>query len=506
MLEIVRQGMQATREGRPSEGPYYIRGRTVMLADAMHYFSRKGVKDPTTLLPELQNGFDPHADLSSPEDTDVKTPQSANGDAIDATGRGTFDYSLRGSPPRSIPFKPSNAFPIISQMPTDFAEHQLVALMTALKVSELPALPAFRTVSVETVLPPSPLEPEETRCIDQVVTQLQQHYRALFAKRSIAVASPWLATSDDSQPDQFNNHMYMGYSHLWNQQDGRAHECFQSAFELIPGLVKDNHVAFLILLLDLVTRHDGGGHEEPLLLMLDRTAAAANATAESGESSRTVYQIAATLRGCRTSRASVAEAAMRKLLDFFQDSIGYFHQETITLLQIFGTALFNRKHYAEAIVRQQQLVDAYETTQGKENYDVCYALRNLADSYFHMDKYVEALVAIKEALQRSPRIESREKEREIYVRCLRAMAEIWLKLQRPQEAIEAMQYSANVTRDTWGPTHPFTERAEMHLKTIIKGESDKVSSIPPEVYRLGRGGDAAHHLWTTRTTPTRLEP
>lgn len=499
MLDIVRAGLQ--QHGDNKDKVFVIRGRNVTLADALHYFNRKGIKDPKTLLDQQTEIFDPHGELSSPEDADVRTPTSATGDLVDSTARGESDYDFPGSPPRSAPAKPPTSVPMYFK-PTEFAEHRLVALQTALGISELRPMPAFRTISVESVVPTSSLSQDEAWCIDAVVTQLYTYYREIFATRGMSVNSPWTATSDDTDADRFYYQMYQGYSNLWNGQQDNAFGLFSAAAELIQGLVKDNHVAFLIYVLDLVIRYDGSGHERPLLGILQQIADMARTVYNSD--SHPMYLIATYLKECKTDRASVAEAAMRKLLDFFQDSIGYFHQETIALLQTFATALLNRRRYGEAVFRFQQLVDAFETTQGKYCYEVCYALRSTSEVYFHMEKYIESLQALKAALDRSAGL-PRNEEREIYVRCVRGMAEIFSKLGRRQEAVDTMHYVVDCTRDAFGAEHSFTHRAKMHLKTIEKGDSDEVSSIPPMVYRLGRGGRAANYLWVTRTSPTRLE-
>lgn len=499
MLEIVRLAMQQKDDSK--DKTFVIRGRTVTLADALHYFNRKGIKDPTVLLDKQGEGLDPHAELSSPEDGDVKTPVSANADMLDAP-KSDSDYGfLASTPPQRFP-KPPTSVPLHFR-PTDFADRKLVALQTALGVPELLPMPAFRTLSVESVVSTSASNPSEQRYVDAIYSELQHHYRHIFTSRGLSVNTTWTATSDDDYADQFYYRMYQGYSNLWNGQKEKAFELFFAASELVEGLIKENHVAFLIYVLDLVIRHDGTGHEEPLMMILQHVADMARTVY--GCESRPIYLIALYLKNATTGRASIAEAAMRKLLDFFQDSIGYFHHETIALLQTFATALLNRKRYAEAVVRFQQLVDAFETTQGKHCYEVCYALRVTSEVYFHMGQHVESLRALKAALERTEGL-PRPEEREIYVRCLRGMAEISNSLGRREEALETMHHLVDCTAEAFGPDHAFTNRARMHLKTTEKGDSDEVSSIPPMVYRLGRGGKAAEHLWVTRSSPTRLAP
>lgn len=272
---------------------------------------------------------------------------------------------------------------------------------------------------------------------------------------------------------------------------------------MIEGLIKDSHVAFLIYIFDLVVRHDGTGYEEPLLMILQHVADMARTVYDS--ETQPIYLIALWLKNAAMSRAWLAESTLRKLLDFFQDSIGYFHPETIALLQTFATALLNRKKYAESAVRFQQSVDAVETTQGKNCYEACYNLRNTSEAYFHMGSYPEALRALKAALERSESL-PRPEEREIYVRCLRGMAEISNKLGRREEAIDTMQHVVDSTREAFGADHAFAHRAKMHLKSIQRGDEASGSAIPPMVYRLGRGGNAAKYVWVSRSSPTRLDP
>ena len=496
MLDLVRQGLQ--HQGDEKNKVFFIRGKAVTLADALHYFNRKGIKDPASLLD--QNGE--HAlDLSSPDDADIQTPLSMTGDILDSAARGDSDYE-----PGATYLRPSKAFTSIPLQvkPSDFADRQLASLQVALDLHEIKPMPAFRTLSVESVLPAMPNDAEELRYLETIFVQTQAHYRNIFAARSLSISNTaWTATSDDAEADRFYYSMYHGYSFLWNEQKEQAFENFFTACDLIKGLIKDNHVAFLIYIFDLVVRHDGTGFEEPLLMVLDHIAEMAQTIYNSD--SQPLYLIALWLKNAPMSRAWVAESLLRKLLDFFQDSIGYFHLETIALLQTFATALLNKQKYAEAAVRFQQLVDAFETTQGKNCYEVCYALRSTSEAYFHMGQYPEALQALKAALERCDSL-PRPEEREIYVRCLRAMAEISNKLGRREEAIETMRHVVDSTREAFGAEHAFSHRARMHLKSIERGDAASVSSIPPMVYRLGRGGNAAKYVWVSRSSPTRLDP
>ncbi|KAK5468926.1 hypothetical protein LTR55_011547 [Exophiala xenobiotica] len=93
----------------------------------------------------------------------------------------------------------------------------------------------------------------------------------------------------------------------------------------------------------------------------------------------------------------------------------------------------------------------------------------------------------------------RPEKREIYVRCLRGMAEMFDKLGRREEAVETMQQVVDICRYAFGPEHPFTNRARMHLKSISKRDVMSDAAIPAMVYRLGRGGSAAKYIWISRT-------
>lgn len=497
MLDLVRQGLQNNGEDR--DKVFIIRGKEVTLADALHYFNRKGIKDPASLLDQ---NVEASIDLSSPDDADVPTPLSLTADSLDTTARGDSDYEMNGSyMPRSV--KSVTSIPLQVKV-CDFAERQLNALQSAIGLRELRPMPAFRTLSVESVIPQAVNSPEETRYLESVFLQTQEHYRAIFTSRNLSISNTaWTATSDDAEVDRFYVSMYHGYSFLWNGQREKAFENFFAASDMIQGLIKDKHVAFLIYIFDLVIRHDGTGYEGPLVMILKHVADMAKTIYNS--ESEPICLIASWLQEAPMSRSWLAEATLRKLLDFFQDSIGYFHAETIALLQTFATALLNRQKYPESAVRFQQLVDAFETTQGKNCYEVCYALRSTSEAYFHKGQYAESLQAIKAAMERSESL-PRAEEREIYVRCLRAMAEISNKLGRREEAVETMQHVVDKTREAFGAEHPFSHRARMHLKSIQNGDSATESAIPPMVYRLGRGGSAAKYVWVSRSSPTRLGP
>ncbi|OAP64646.1 hypothetical protein AYL99_00618 [Fonsecaea erecta] len=497
MLDLVRQGLQ--QKGDDKQKVFLVRGRQVTLADALHYFNRKGIKDPSSLL-EPQRSVS--GDLSSPEDADVKTPLSSNDDMLN-TAQDASDFEMTRSPMEmGDQEKPAIALRLRT---SDVAADRLAILQEALNIPELPPMPPFRTLSVESSVAQVTVSAEDQRYQDVIFQNMQNHYMNLFTTRNLSIRNTtgtWTATSDDALADRFYYSMYHGYSFLWNGQRDRAFDNFYKAFALIEGLLKDDHVGFMIYIFDLIIRHDGTGYEEPLLMLLRHLADMAKTVFESEE--HPIYIIATHMHDATMSRAWLAESTLRRLLDFFQDSIGYFHPETIALLQTFASSLLNREHFAEAAVRFQQLVDAFETTVNKRCYEACYALRSTSEAFFHMEEYTRALQAIKAALERSQTL-PRPEEREIYVRCLRGLAEISNRLGRKEEANETMQHVVDICRDAFGPEHPFTNRARMHLKTILKGDATSDSAIPPMVYRLGRGGSAAKYIWISRTSPTRLQ-
>ncbi|KIW29211.1 uncharacterized protein PV07_05038 [Cladophialophora immunda] len=497
MLDLVRQGLQ--QKGDDKDKVFLVRGRQVTLADALHYFNRKGIKDPSSLL-------EPHrslsGELSSPEDADVKTPLSSNDDVLNAT-QDVSDLEMTRSP---MDMSEQEKAPLALRLrASDVAADRLAILQQALNIPELPPMPPFRTISVESSVAQVTVSAEDQRYQDVIFQNMQNHYMNLFTARNLSIRNTtgtWTATSDDALADRFYYSMYHGYSFLWNGQRDRAFDNFYKAFALIEGLLKDDHVGFMIYIFDLIIRHDGTGYEEPLLMLLKHLADMAKTVFECEE--HPIYIIATHMHDATASRAWLAESTLRRLLDFFQDSIGYFHPETIALLQTFASGLLNREHFAEAAVRFQQLVDAFETTVNKRCYEACYALRSTSEAFFHMEEYTQALQAINAALERCQTL-PRPEEREIYVRCLRGLAEISNRLGRKEEANETMQHVVDICRDAFGPEHPFTNRARMHLKTILKGDATSDSAIPPMVYRLGRGGNAAKYIWISRSSPTRLQ-
>lgn len=505
MLDLVRQGM--SRGGADKDKIFLVRGRQVTLADALHYFNRKGIKDPKSLL-EKESSSLTRDQSRTPEDYDVQTPTSTKADTFEA--RAARSESESQSPYESlVAHHPDDRTQqwLGDIKSSELADKVLNQVCARMGFGVLEPLPRFNNVCVEaSIREDHPPTQEHARYLEAIYAQVKRHYGDLFYKREINLANqgPWSATSDDSLADQFYYLMYHGFSYLWNSQRQSALDNFREAFSMISQLLRDDHVGFLIYIFDLVIRHDGTGYEEALITLLQQVAEMAELVFKRRD--HPIYLVASWLLNTRPeiSRAWVCLSTMRKLLGFFQDSIGYFHAETIALLNTFATGLLNSKLYPEAAARFQQLVNAFQLTQGEHTYDVCYALRNTSEAFFHAKKYKESMQAIKMALDYSTNI-PRLEEREIQVRCLRAMAELQNIVGDTSGATRSMQYVVDVCAATFGPEHAFTKRARMHQKSLRKGTVECETALPPMVYRLGRGGNAAKYVWTTRTSPTRLQ-
>lgn len=502
MLDLVRQGL--SQKGSDKDKVFLVRGKQVTLADALHYFNRKGIKDPASLL---ETQVDSPREQSSPEDCDVQTPLSSRGDNFDMLAPiSDSDYDIPLTPQSTM--SGGNSAWLDELRKGDHATSRLQQLCEQFAYPELDALPPFRSLAVEkTISNDQPSDPDSGRYLDAIYGQASLHYQEIFHKREIRFANsndPWTATSDESLSDQFYYLMYNGYSFLWNGQRTTAFEKFDAAFQMIEKLLRESHVGFLIYIFDLVIRHDGTGYEEPLQLLLQHLTSWSEVVYRS--TTNPIYLIASWLLGASpdVSRPWIALSTLRKLLDFFQDSIGYFHNETIALLQTFATGLLNKKHYLESAVRFQQLVDALCLTKSKNSYEVAYALRNTSEAYFYHGDYCSSLQAIKMALEASRGIPWHE-EREIHVRCIRAMAEISNATGQKEEAVKSIGLVVDICAAAYGPEHTFTKRARMHQKSLRKGDSTRDGALPPMVYRLGRGGNAAKYVWTTRSSPTRLQ-
>jgi hypothetical protein len=245
MLDLVRRGLQ--RKGDDKDEVFLVRGRQVTLADALHYFNRKGIKDPSSLL---ESNGDPTGELSSPDDADVTTPLSSTADMLDSGQPDGFDYGLTKSP-LEMDDPDKIAFPLTLK-PSDIAENCLAALQMALNIPALSPMPLFRTLSVESSVAPSKASAAAYRYLDFIFQNLQSHYMRLFEARNVSISNTtgsWTAMSDDAVADRFYYLMYHGYSFLWNGERDKAFDNFYKAFALIEGLLKDDHVRFLIYIL-----------------------------------------------------------------------------------------------------------------------------------------------------------------------------------------------------------------------------------------------------------------
>lgn len=166
MLDLVRQGLQT--QGNDRNKVFIIRGRAVTLADALHYFNRKGIKDPASLLDQ---NAEPSNELSSPDDADVQTPLSTAPDMLDSAVKAESDHEMIGGyTSRPVKSVPSIPLPVNT---CDFAERQLHILQAALGLRELKPMPAFRTLSVESVVPAVTNSPEELRYLDAIFPRLR---------------------------------------------------------------------------------------------------------------------------------------------------------------------------------------------------------------------------------------------------------------------------------------------------------------------------------------------
>jgi hypothetical protein len=507
MLELVRIGLQ--RQPGEKEPVFNIRGRQVTLGDALHYFNRKGIKDPSTLLNQPQPAGS-SAEPSSPSEHDIQTPENGPHQvALQADPDDdelVLDASEADEHPQLETFDLANDSKVLLTSSPDYARDLVGALMQHLGISELGELVRFRKMTSQILAYPRTLpSPAESRYMEALLQQTLSYYKSVFASRNVSADnSTWTATSDDSLSDKFYYDMYHGYSFLWNNQNDLAFERFDQAFSQIEPLLRDHHVAFLMYVYDLVIRYEGTGEEVPMLRLLDFLANMAFTVFQS--ENHPIRLIAMWLKEANNSRSVLAEFILRRVLEFFQDSIGYFHPETMALLQLFASGLMNQKKYHEAVVRYLQLTDAFETTYGQISYEACYALRSVSEAYFHEDQYQESLQALQAAMDQSQSL-PKEEEREIYVRCIRGMAEIFKKIGRVEEGKAAMQHVVDICIETWGEGHKFSVRAKMHLKSFEQENVETAgAAIPPTIYRLGRGGKAAKSIWTTTRSPVPLQP
>ena len=489
MLDVIRVGYR--RKDIDRDSVFQIRGRPVTLGDALHYFSRKGIKDPTSLLdasPDLSCSAS-DADSHSPTDLPLLMPvRTASDPAIDEA------ESSISLPLSNNVFSPSASS--LNGYSTEFAQTRLLGLLALLRASGQDAKVPVKTLGLEPGIPPELSTPNEYSYMEAMLTQTRDHFSNIFAARKLSVnSSTWSTTSDDAMSDRFYFEMYHGYSSLWNGENEVAFEKFDQAFGLIQDLLKDQHVGFLIYIYDLVIRYEASGQQVLLIRLLQYLA----------DMARTLYSenhpvrlIAMWMMEASNVRSVLAEFILRRTLEFFQDSIGYFHQETMAILQTLAWALMNRERYAESAVRFRQLSEGFETIAGKTSYEACFAVRAMAEAYFHQGAYSQSLETVQEALQRAATL-PRDQEREIYLRCLRQIAEIAKRVGQDDEAEALMQKCVECCKEHFGDDHLFTMRALMHQKSLREDGWTKKPAIPTVVHRLGKGGNAAKYMWASKS-------
>jgi hypothetical protein len=489
MLDVIRVGYK--RKDIDRDSVFQIRGRPVTLGDALHYFSRKGIKDPTSLLDASPEPVSSPSDADSQSLTDLPLllPVRTESDLSIDDAEGSMTRSVSKDDPFTSALDPAGSS-------TEFAQRHLLGLLAMLQRTGQYASVPVKMLAIDSGIPQELSTPTEYRYMEAMLTQTRYHFSNIFAARKLSVnSSTWSTTSDDAMSDRFYFEMYHGYSSLWNGENEVAFEKFDQAFSLIQDLLRDQHVGFLIYIYDLIIRYEASGQQVLLLRLLQYLA----------EMARTVFSenhpvrlIAMWMMEASNIRSVLAEFILRRILEFFQDSIGYFHQETMALLQTYAWALMNRERYAESAVRFKQLSDAFETTAGEASYEACFAIRAMSEAYFHQGGYGQSLETVQEALRRSASL-PRDQEREIYLRCLRQIAEIAKRLGRDEEADALMQKCVDCCKGHFGDDHPFTTRALMHQKSLREDGWTKKPAIPTVVHRLGKGGNAAKYIWASKS-------
>ena len=489
MLDVIRTGYK--RKDIDRDSVFHIRGRPVTLGDALHYFSRKGIKDPTSLLDASSEVASSPSDVDSQSTADLPVLMPAKSETFQLTDDGPVSIAKTAS--KDV-FSASLLDLTLSG--TEFAHRHLMALLAWLRSTGQYSRAPMKNPAIEFGIPPELSTPMEYRYTEAVLAQTRHHFSNVFAARKLSVnSSTWTATSGDAMADRFYIEMYHGYSSLWNGENEVAFEKFDQAFSLIQDLLTDQHVGFLVYIYDLIIRYEASGQQVLLLKLLQYLA----------DMARTVYSenhpirlIALWMMEASNIRSVLAEFILRRTLEFFQDSIGYFHEETMALLQTFAWALMNRERYTESAVRFKQLSEAFETTAGKTSYEASFALRAMAEAYFHQGAYSQSLETVEETLQRSASL-PRDQEREMYLRCLRQIAEIAKRLSKDEEADALMQKCVDCCKEHFGDEHPFTTRALMHQKSLKEDGWAKRPPIPTAVHRLGKGGDAAKFIWASKS-------
>jgi tetratricopeptide (TPR) repeat protein len=489
MLDVIRVGYK--RKDIDRDSVFNIRGRPVTLGDALHYFSRKGIKDPTSLLEASPEPSSCPSDADSQSHTDLAALRPVKTTESDQSIAGT-----EGSMSRRVSKDDPSPSTDLNESSVDFARRHLFGLLALLRSTGQYTNMPVTSLAIDSGIPQELSTPTTYRYTEAMLTQTRHHFSNIFAARKLAVnSSTWSTTSDDAIADQFYFKMYQGYSSLWNGENDVAFEKIDQAFSLIQDLLTDQHVGFLIYIYDFVIRYEVSGQQVLLVRLLQYLA----------EMARTIFSethpvrlIAMWMLEASNIRAVLAEFILRKTLEFFQDSIGYFHQETMALLQTYAWALMNRERYAESAVRFKQLSEAFETIAGKTSYEVCFALRAVSEAYFHQGAYSQSLETVQEALQRSASLPP-DQEREIFLRCIRQIAEIAKRLGKDDEAEALMQKCVDCCKEHFGDEHPFMERALMHQKSLREDGWSRKPAIPTVVHRLGKGGNAAKHMWASKS-------
>ena len=145
MLDLVRKGL--AQGSADKDKVFFVRGKEVTLADALHYFNRKGIKDPASLL-ESNGDFRLQREDSSPEDFDVQTPLSSRGDMLDVSNPlSESDYDMPQSPDMTLVSLNPERIDYLKS--ADLATERLQRLAQDLRFGVLEPLPRFRDISVE---------------------------------------------------------------------------------------------------------------------------------------------------------------------------------------------------------------------------------------------------------------------------------------------------------------------------------------------------------------------
>ena len=517
MLDIIRAGLKQ-RSGS-KDVSMQIRGRKVTYEDAMHYFSRKGIRNPESLLDNVESPASdntcvtPTGDASDmgtisiyPDEERTASPTRTEPMDLDVT-----DWTPPSSPPESPPdAQDLRSLVVAKQGPLVLAERPLriksrqVDCFAPMSLSPssnsnkngTPIKLSSPTLIISNLpfLSTMPRR-DEHRYRMEVLVHARDYYNSIFSSSDRSENSMlWSATSADSLADKFFFAMFHGYASLWNNQHQIAFEEMDYAFGLIKKLLEERHVGFMIYVYDLVIRLEGG-NLQPICNRLLKYVAEMTVAVFSEH--HPISKIANSFLDS-TDRKNLAEVALRKMLEFFQDSLGYFHQETIAVLQTYASSLLNLEWYEQAIMRYQQLLSAFETTKGHNSYEACYTLRVMSECYYYQDNFESALTILNDCMGRSEGLLSQQKA-EIQARCYRAMAEVANRQGRYDEALNLMFQIVVMLRLEFGDNHTFTRRSLMHYDSLTQKPTGPVTTIPPIIHRLGKGGDAAMFIWTSRT-------